>query len=537
MKKILLLAVSLFLMPTLSWADSNHFYLDNPIDGIYTMMDKVTKVAANYVKPVRKVETNEYVYCVTPGIAINPDGNYEKITSNPWNTLNISKEKYNKLQIISYYGYQYGNHSDLKWYAVTQYLIWQEVLPDGWSVYFTNTLRGPKTSDFDWMINELKSLVNSYYNNPSFGNELIGNYKDTTTIYDQNNVLHNYKSASDNVQITGNNLIIKPSNNDFTIKLDYITDNKTSNLYIYDNAQWVISKGSLPTRSINYQVFIPKGDLKIIKTIGNIEELDIKYNPKLSGVKYHIFNDYYDNTFMTDDNGFIEIPYLNIDNYYIKEVEAPTGFKIDNNIYRINIIPNKLNTITLQDNLLISRVNILKKYLDQELNLYVPEKNAVFKILNNQDESLVEKSTDEDGFVSFALPNGIYTVSQVKGIDNYDLIKNEEIEVLGEPIDLLYYNRPIFLDPSIIEEENIPAEIELEKPEISKEHEKNNFNDQSEQVVEEEKLVNEKTLQNTDLKIPQTLDTLETNLLNLTISFIIFIVFFLKKLFKKKEIR
>ena len=539
MKKILIVVVSLIMFSKSAIAEENYFYLDNPIDGIYTMMDKVTKVAANYVKPVRKVGTNEYVYCVTPGIAINPDGNYQKIENDPWSNLNITKEKYEKIQIISYYGYMYGNHTDLKWYAITQYLIWQEVLPEGWSVYFTNTLRGPKTNDFDWMINELNSLVNSYYTNPNISLELEGNYKNEITIYDSNNVLNHFKSNSNQIILNDNTITLKPSNNNYSFNIEYKTDNIKSNLYIYNNAQWVISRGSLPQRAINYQVIIPKGNLKIIKSIKNKEEIDIDYNPSLKEAKYQIFNDYFNSIYSTDDNGIININNLNTDSYYIKEIEAPKGFEIDNNIYTIIINPNETTTINLADKLIFSKINIFKKYLNTDSNTYEDEEMASFGVLDVNDKLIASKNTDKMGYTFFHLPLGNYTVTQLSGKDGYDKIKDEEIEVGNkEIIDLHYYNKPLAINPNdIVFDPIVPIKDEKEEKEEVEQDDILHEEPKYEVIIYDED--NDIPSQNNEPNIindvfnPQTNDDVQKHLI---ISIISITILLLKYLYKKKEI-
>ena len=101
MKKTIFAVLCLFAFLITSKAEDNYFYLDTPLEGIYTTMDKIERISSNTIKPVRKTNTNEYMYCVSPGYAINPEGNYTKITNKPWEYLGISQEKYERMQLIS----------------------------------------------------------------------------------------------------------------------------------------------------------------------------------------------------------------------------------------------------------------------------------------------------------------------------------------------------------------------------------------------------------------------------------------------------
>jgi hypothetical protein len=407
-------------------------------------MDKIERLASNSIKPVRKVETNEYMYCVSPGYAINPNGNYSKIVNSPWQTLGVSKKTYERMQLISYYGYQYKNHTDLKWYGVTKYLVWLEVMPQGWSVYLTETLRGEETHKFDYMINEINNLINNYYKNPNIKTNIIGNYKNTIIINDTNNVLENYTSNKSNVKIEGNTLIINPSDTSFDFKLSYKTDGKSSVLYTFDDAQWLISRGNPPNKSITYHVEIPKGSLSINKSISNLDKLSYNANISPKNASYRVFNDNYNEIYETDENGQININNLNVDDYYIKEVSAPYGLKLDPNTYQVSIKANEKTSTNLYDEVIIGSININKKYLDTDTNNYLPEENACFGVIDNNKNLLVTKNTNELGYVSFKLPLGNYIISQLKGIENYKTVKDEEIEVIDElPINLEYKNMPI----------------------------------------------------------------------------------------------
>lgn len=59
----------------------------------------------------------------------------------------MTEEEWEKISLIAYYGYGYFdskvNHTDLKWYSVTQFMIWQ-VVPHGYDIYFTDKLDGKK---------------------------------------------------------------------------------------------------------------------------------------------------------------------------------------------------------------------------------------------------------------------------------------------------------------------------------------------------------------------------------------------------------
>lgn len=81
---------------------------------------------------------NRIYYCIDPAIALGEakEGSFNYITgkSNIIGKANITEDKYNKILLISYYGYGYKNanidHTSKKWYGITQVMIWEIMRPD-----------------------------------------------------------------------------------------------------------------------------------------------------------------------------------------------------------------------------------------------------------------------------------------------------------------------------------------------------------------------------------------------------------------------
>ena len=113
------------------------------------------------------------------------------------------------MNIISYYGYGYQYHTDIKWFGITQYVLWQNMGYD--DVYFTDSYYGNKVTMYLSEVSELQNLVNEYYKMPSFSNR--GYEYEPNSRYelvDINNVLSNYQIKESNISasVNGNKLII-----------------------------------------------------------------------------------------------------------------------------------------------------------------------------------------------------------------------------------------------------------------------------------------------------------------------------------------
>ena len=192
-------------------ASSDSFYEAEYIDNIYMVRyDKSTKT--KYYQKARmykRTSDGKIAYCLQPFTTFNPNDNiYETASSLP----NITEETLKKLKDIIGFGYGYKNHTDLKWYAITQLMIWQTVEPNN-DFYFTDTLNGNKIEPYNKEITEINNLINESYILPSFSNQTFyGIVNKPINIIDNNNVLINYSIKP--VQ----NINTEKINNSLTIK-------------------------------------------------------------------------------------------------------------------------------------------------------------------------------------------------------------------------------------------------------------------------------------------------------------------------------
>ena len=104
---------------------------------------------------IRQTNTNKLAYCLEPFNDLNNNDNY------------ISTEKPNKyenqmeyISLLAYFGYGYKNHTEPKWYAITQMLIWQVTNPNS-KYYYTSTARGEKIT-FNEEEKEIYELIENY---------------------------------------------------------------------------------------------------------------------------------------------------------------------------------------------------------------------------------------------------------------------------------------------------------------------------------------------------------------------------------------
>ena len=386
----------------------------------------VLKVKENGEKEYKKGQfiidsEGDYVYCLEPFVKVNNNSSYNKYTNNFAKYLGLSDELWEKINLISYYGYQYKddthNHMDPKWYYITQMLIWQNVSTKA-RFYFTDTFKGNVNSTlFANEIKEIYNLVNNHYKIPEFDvpDTYIG---DTLSIIDRNGVLKKF-AGSKNVKINGNILTIKISDlsNKFTLKKG--TNNKAF-IFVSSDSQNVL-KGKMDVPVIaNYDI---KGlELKCnikIKKYGEVIDGD---KISLEGVIFALFdeNKNYIKEATTDKDGKVIFGNLKKGKYFIKEVCNDKKFVLDDNYYEVNLKVNENNRIIdifLELENKLKKGNLKIKKIDFDTK--IPIKDTEFIIM--KDEKIIyQGKTNVDGMIELNdLVYGIYKIKEVMASNGY----------------------------------------------------------------------------------------------------------------------
>ena len=386
----------------------------------------VLKVKENGEKEYKKGQfiidsEGDYVYCLEPFVKVNNNSSYNKYTNNFAKYLGLSDELWEKINLISYYGYQYKddthNHMDPKWYYITQMLIWQNVSTKA-RFYFTDTFKGNVNSTlFANEIKEIYNLVNNHYKIPEFDvpDTYIG---DTLSIIDRNGVLKKF-AGSKNVKINGNILTIKISDlsNKFTLKKG--TNNKAF-IFVSSDSQNVL-KGKMDVPVIaNYDI---KGlELKCnikIKKYGEVIDGD---KISLEGVIFALFdeNKNYIKEATTDKDGKAIFENLKKGKYFIKEVCNDKKFVLDDNYYEVNLKVNENNRIIdifLELENKLKKGNLKIKKIDFDTK--IPIKDTEFIIM--KDEKIIyQGKTNVDGMIELNdLVYGIYKIKEVMASNGY----------------------------------------------------------------------------------------------------------------------
>ena len=430
-KKIIFIVV-VFMIGVISVdARVDKIYSAEKIDGMYIRkISDFGKEVTRHGGFIRRVSDNQFVYCVEPFVDLVNNHTYDIYDSNYTAILNISDEIWNRISLIAYYGYQYGNHTEDYWYYITQIMIWRTVYPEG-EFYFTDTLGGDNNiNKYAKEIAEIESLVNNHYLTPEF-EEIKVNQGDTKRFVDKNNVLSMYEVIDNtNVVIEGNELVINGEN----IGIENIELRKNNDIYeeqplVYssDDSQKVLSAGYIEPVSCMINIEVIGYTLKIIKVDALTGD-----TLKMAGIKFSIY-DANTNEFITeaitDDNGEIIIDNLSKGSYKIKEIdnqEIP-GYEInEKEIYFEITGEEEIITVEFPNNPVLGALKVLK--VNEDGNSLA----GVTFGLYQSDGALVDiVVTDESGIALFEnLQAGTYQLKELATIDGYLLDETvHEIEL------------------------------------------------------------------------------------------------------------
>ena len=295
MKKILLFLTLSFIYlissTTIVNAKTDSFYEAEYIDNIYMVRYDKSTGTKYYQKArtYRRTSDGKLAYCLQPFKTFNTADNiYETISD----YKNISNEKLERIRDIIGFGYGYPAHGyDLKWYAVTQLMIWQTVEPNS-DFYFTDTLNGNRINSYDDEINTINKFINNSYIMPSFNNQTFyGIVGKTITTEDTNNIIYTYSTPKDIIK-NSNTITVKkdtPGCYEYQFTRNYQYDNPI--LFYYNpNSQHLATIGSPNNREAKVRYCFNELKLNIKKIDADTKTIASKGEASLKNTVFTLYN-------------------------------------------------------------------------------------------------------------------------------------------------------------------------------------------------------------------------------------------------------
>ena len=425
MKKFIFIFIALFIFIPNSEALSK-FYLGEKVPNMHIESVSDNDIH-NGIPFVLRRDDGQFVYCINPFQQLNKIDYYKPYTYND-KIFNLTDEQLEKMNLIAYYGYGYSNHTDLKWYGVSQFLIWKVLgLKD---IYFTDTKDGNKIVAYEEEIKEIESLVHNYYTLPSFSNShfeytINKNYE----IKDLNSVLNNYVIKDSDIDAyIDNNMLYIDTKEEGNYEINFIRKSPIENnyiLYYEEGSQSLLYPGNSKDIEFKITIEVKSGSI----TINKIDSENIKRDfATLEGAIYGIYDEEeLITTLKTNEEGIAYIDNLPLGNYYIKEIEPSLGYELDNNIYEINLTNENKDIVIQSQEKVIEGNLIINKYYGNNNN-YVLEEDAIFEIYNINDK-LIGTYKTENGIIKEKLDYGEYYSIQIEGIEGYNFVDKFNISI------------------------------------------------------------------------------------------------------------
>ena len=406
---------------------------------------------------IRRSEDNAFVYCLQPFVTIDNNYIYNIAREDYEVYLNMTKEQWNRISLLAYYGYGYENHNSQKWYAITQVLIWRTAEPNS-DIYFTNTLNGTRNDSlFASEIQEIENLVANHYKIPNFNTSDItiplGN---TITLNDSNGVLNNFKvSNQSNVSanISGNSLNITATgvgNAEITLTKSDSKYNSPPIVYFKENTQDVMRVGSYDPISYKINLKVVGGRVEIIKKDVDNGSIDPQGEATLKGAVYGVYdanNDELITTLTTDENSYAISGYLpKLGKFYLKEIKPSPGYTLDTKKYEFTIDEDTLLVnLDVFEEVIKRNFEFTKVYATDKTEIMTPEIGAKFAIYDSKGNLVFEDVTDEEGKLYFTLPYGHYVLKQLTSTTGYEMLEDYYFEVKeeGKTINKVFSNAEI----------------------------------------------------------------------------------------------
>ncbi len=415
--------------------NSRQIYHAEKLEGItYVKIGGQTVHRYAYVQ--RRVSDNAIVYCIDAFKISKVNYDYFITYDKSEVHKRISPEKLDLIETIAYYGYGYGNHQDLKWYSITQLMIWKALEPHN-TFEWTDSYGGQIIYPFESERKELQALVNNHYKKPYLTESLQKiSIADETIITDHSGVLKKYEIKSSNIEarIEGNNLIINSKvAGDYEIKIKRkLENNKGPTLYFLDPVhQSLMTVGNYRQNEEKINIKLLKGSIRILKRDADTKGKSPRGSASLVGAKYQIINDGDSvvDTLEIDESLEAFIDNLPLGKYFIKEISSGNGYLLDETVYTVEITESNADQeITSYNKVIENKIEINKYYGNSDE--YDFEANIKFNLYDSLGNLIEELITDEKGQIRTTLPFGYYKFVQQNTTEGYYKVEDLTIEVV-----------------------------------------------------------------------------------------------------------
>lgn len=410
---------------------------------------------------ITRKSDNQFVYCIEPGTPLDSNEIYTGQDYDQAYVANMTQSQWRRIQLLAYYGYGYSdsevNHTDLKWYSVTQFMIWQTV-PHGYDIYFADSLNGNRISKYTSEMAEMEALLSKHYATPDFGatnfETVIGQ---TLKLTDNSGVLSKYEVTSNSFissSKSGNDLYLTATavgNTNISLTKKDVKYSHPTIVYVKSGTQDVVQVGSYDPIDTKINVNILGGKI----TAEKLDSKTLSYKPlgdaKLTGAVYGVYNenDVRVGQVSIGNNNTGTSDYLpSLGRFYLKEEISGKGYQLDTTMYWFELTKDNLYpTLKVFEDVIEVDVELFKVFANGQTGILTGEPNIEFEFyLISSGELYTTGKTNEKGKLKVTLSYGKWRVHQKntslnhEKVDDFEITVNENTE---NPYYQLLSNAPI----------------------------------------------------------------------------------------------
>lgn len=347
--------------------------------------------------------------------------------------------------IFAGYYMEHGNDIDWLDMAYCQKKVWSVL---GWETSWSFS-----TSEYNEWVANAEARMRNLNTFPSFNNENIGNYLagTTHTVIDTNGVLKDYPAFTQDSN--GIKIVHNANSNEITITIDKsctqtsfaILNNRYYKTITGDSNNCLLyAPASGGTQKLLYSAYYDPISFALRGTITPLGHIELSkkdlYGADVNGAEFGLYSNSNCTTRIataTSSNGVVKFNNLAPGTYYVKEISAPEGYLINDEVVTVTVTSNNTSTATVKNSEPTGEIHLTKELgtdktngmygdvvIDEaEYTLYAAENitsQAGTKTFYTKDEAISTKSitASSDGttgtIVWDNLPLGKYYVKETK---------------------------------------------------------------------------------------------------------------------------
>lgn len=462
MKKIIFF-ITLFLIGVTTVLAEEVTLIRDKIDDTYTYYYDRNLKRDRFLYANKYTFRSDVAYCLELGKLI--ESNIYTYTTS-FEELNYDKDMLDYVKLLAYYGYDYPGHRTDNYYMAAQELMWNRL--DNTEIKWVLNMQPDNYINVEKEKSEILSLINTHYVRPSFDDKeieyILG---EELELVDTNNILNRYISATDNVIIEGNKLILTKDFNEDEIVLKHPNyTGKQYLLYTSGVSQKMMSTGGMDDVTSTINIKIIGGSLELNK-LDKDSSLNIAQGEAtLNGSVYNLYDEDGNVVDSITTGSKNKIENLPLGKYTLKEATPPKGYLLDENNYEIDINGDNLNVkLDVYEEVIKRKVEIFKVFSSNTTGELIPESGISFEIYDKDNILINTITTDNNGYTSIVLPYGVYTFKQINTTENYYKVEDFTITISE------YDERPIY---KLLSDSQITAKVRIIKKDMdTKENIKN----------------------------------------------------------------